>query len=221
MGTTGSASDGEATLTSTYATLSRLRSITHFTEAEISDANVNLFIPDADRAILRLATIEIYDEELKGGIDGSNTLFTTKHTPIADTDFDSDVDANDVVVNRVTYDDEQNPESTEVTVSLVNARDGIITLETAPTTLNCEVGVYIDYRYYKTKVDYDVITLAANYYLAHLCAMKIRTSKTERYTTAPYPAAGAFLVPKPSNTYWLDLAKETLSSMGKPTLVVT
>lgn len=221
MGTDGSASDGEATLTSTYATLSRLRAITHFTEAEISDSDVNLFIPDADRGILRLATIEVYDEELKGDIDGSNKIFTTKHTRIADTDFDSDVDGDDVVVNRVSYDDELNPESTEVTVSLVNPRDGIVTLETAPTTLNSEIGVHIDYRYYKSAVDYDIITLAANYYLAHLCEMKVRTSRTERYTEAPYPSAASFLVPKPSNTYWLDLAKETLSSMGKPTLVVT
>ncbi len=221
MGTTGGASDGEAALTSTYATLSRLRAITHFTEAEISDSDVNLFIPDADRGILRLATIEVYDEKLAGGIDGSNKIFTTAHTPIADTDFDADVDGNDVLVNRVSYDAEQNPESIAVTVSLVNSRDGIVTLETAPTTSNSELGLHIDYRYYKTAVDYDVLTLAANYYLAHLCEMKVRISRTERYTEAPYPLSASFLVPQPSNTYWLDLAKATLASMGRPTLVVT
>ena len=221
MGTTGGASDGEATLTSTYATLARLRSIAHFTEAEISDSDVNLFIPDADRGILRMATIEVYDEELDGDIDGSNMIFTTEHKPIADIDFDKDIDKDDVVVYLKDYDAEQNPVSAEAEVSDVNSRDGIVTLTTAPTTTNSEIGVFIDYRYYKTAVDYDVLTLAANYYLAHLCEMKVRTSRTERYTEAPYPSSASFLVPKPSNTYWLDLAKATLASMGKPTLVVT
>ena len=221
MATTGTASDGEKALTSTYATLARLRAITHFTEAEISDSDVNLFIPDADRGILRMATIEVYDEELEGDIDGSNTIFTTEHKPIADIDFDKDIDEDDVVVYLKDYDAEQNPVSAEAEVSDVNSRDGIVTLTTAPTTTDTEIGVFIDYRYYQTSVDFDVLTLAANYYLAHLCEMKVRTSRTERYTEAPYPSAGSFLVPKPSNTYWLDLAKATLASMGKPTLVVT
>jgi len=221
MGTTGSASDGAAALTSTYATLSRLRSITHFTEAEISDADINLFIPDADRGILRLATLEVYDEELAGDVDGSNTIFTTEYKPIADIDFDKDIDKDDVVVYLKDYDAEQNPVSAEAEVSDVNSRDGIVTLTTAPTTTDTEIGVFIDYRYYKKSVDFDVLTLAANYYLAHLCEMKVRISRTERYTQAPYPSSASFLVPKPSNTYWLDLAKATLDSMGKPTLVVT
>lgn len=206
MATTGTASDGEAVLTSTYSTLSRLRAITHFSKNEISDADVNLFIPDADRAIMRLATIEVYDEELEGDIDGSNTLFTTKHALIADIDFDDDVDGDDVVVNRVAYDDEENPESTEVTVSSVNARDGIITLSAAPTTTNAEVGVYADYRYYKEPVDYDVLKLAANYYLAHLCEMKIRTKRIESYGVkgASIPKAES------SQSRWLDLAHAQL-----------
>lgn len=216
MGTTGSASDGEAVLTSTYSTLSRLRSISHYSKNEISDSDVNLFIPDADRAIMRLATIEIYDEKLAGSIDGSNTLFTTQHTPIADIDFDSDVDADDVVVNRVAYDDEQNPESTEVTVSTVNARDGIITLSTAPTTTNAEVGVYADYRYYIKPVDYDVLTLAANYYLAYLCEMKIRTKRIEKYNVGAVSKVPEALS---AHSRWLSLAHAQLP-FAKPSMKV-
>ena len=206
MGTTGSASDGEAVLTSTYCTLARMRSITHFKEVEISDSDVNLFIPDADRAILRLATIEVYDEKLKGDIDGSNVLFTTEHKLIADIDFDADVDGDDVTVNRVAYDDEENPVSTEVTVSSVNARDGIITLSAAPTTVNAEVGVYADYRYYKKPVDYDILKLAANYYLAYLCEMKIRTKRIESYGVkgASVPKAES------AQSRWLALAYDQL-----------
>lgn len=215
MGTTGSASDGEAVLTSTYCTLARLRAITHFKTTAISDSDVNLFIPDADRAIMRLATIEVYDEKLKGDIDGVNTLFTSEHAPIADIDFDADVDGDDVTVNRVAYDSEENPESTEVTVSSVNARDGIITLSAAPTTVNAEVGIYADYRYYKRPVDYDVLKLAANYYLAHLCEIKVRTSEVEgsRGGISKLPMTDS------ARSRWLKLAYDQLP-FAKASVVV-
>lgn len=172
MSTSGGASDGEAASANTYATLAQLRIVTQFTEADISDADVNDLVGKADRAILRLATIEVYAEELEGGIDGSNKIFTTAHGKIADTDFDKDVDKADVTVYLVDYDDEQNEVATEAEVDTVNARDGIITLVTAPTTINAEAGIHIDYRYYKSKVDFDMLTLAANYYLAHLCEVR-------------------------------------------------
>jgi hypothetical protein len=172
MGTSGGASDGEAASANTYATLAQLRIITQFTAADISDADVNDLVSKADRAILRLATIEVYDEELEGAIDGVNKIFTTAHGQIADTDFDKDVDKDDITVYLVDYDAEGNEVATEAEVSEVNARDGIVTLVTAPNTVYAEVGVFIDYRYYKSTVDFDMLTLAANYYLAHLCEVR-------------------------------------------------
>ncbi len=198
-----------------YASLSKLRLLTHFTVAEISDADVSSLIPEADRAVLRLATIEVYDEKLEGDIDGSNTIFTTAHKPIADTDFDSDVDADDVTVYLVDYDSEMNPVHSSTEVASVNARDGIITLSEAPTTTNAEVGVFADYRYYKMPVDYDVLKLAANYYLAHLCEMKIRTERALQFTT-PQPSK---LPPVTSSkSRWLELALSQLP-FAKPSLI--
>jgi len=198
-----------------YASLSKLRLLTHFSTAEISDADVASLIPEADRAILRLATIEVYDEKLDGDIDGTNTIFTTKHKPIADTDFDSDVDADDVTVYLVDYDSEMNEVHSEATVSAVNARDGIITLASAPTTTDVRVGVFADYRYYKMPVDYDVLKLAANYYLAHLCEMKIRTERALQFTT---PEPGALPPLTSSKSRWLDLALSSLP-FAKPSLI--
>jgi len=198
-----------------YSSLSKLRLLTHFTTAEISDADVQSLMPEADRAILRLATVEVYDEKLSGDIDGSNTKFTTAHKPIADTDFDSDVDADDVTVYLVDYDEEMNEVHTETTVSSVNARDGIITLAEAPTTTNAEVGVFADYRYYKMPVDYDVLKLAANYYLAHLCEMKIRTERALQFTT---PEPGALPPLTSAKSRWLELALSQLP-FAKPLLL--
>jgi len=169
---TGGASDGVPSSANTYATLGQLRIITQFTEADISDSDVNDLVSKADNAILRLATIEVYDESLEGGIDGVNKIFITEYRQIADTDFDKDVDKDDVTVYLIDYDDEGNEVATETEIDTVNARDGIITLVTAPTTINAEAGVNIDYRYYKEEVDFDMLTLAANYYLAHLCEMR-------------------------------------------------
>lgn len=169
---TGGASDGVPSSANTYSTLAQLRIVSHFTEADISDADVNDLVSKADRAILRLATIEVHNEALVGGIDGENKIFSTEHRQIADTDFDKDVDKDDVTVYLIDYDDEGNEVATETEVDTVNARDGIITLATAPTTVNAEAGINIDYRYYNVEVNFDMLTLAANYYLAHLCEMR-------------------------------------------------
>lgn len=211
MGTTGGASDGAAAVTSTYATLAQLRLVSHFMKADISDSDVNSLIHDADRAILRLATNEVYNEELAGDIDGSNKIFTTMHKPIADIDFDKDVDKDDVTVYLVDYDSEQNPFATETEVDTVNARDGVVTLTTAPTTSNAEAGVYIDYRYYKGPVDYDMLTLAANYYLAHLCEMST--------PNLPRGVRGARSGPSAIRSRWISLALSQLS-FAKPSMKV-
>lgn len=209
MGTTGSSSDGEEAVATTYATLSQLRLVSHFTPADIADSDVNSLIADADRAILRFATIEVYDEKLTGDIDGSNKIFTTQHKPIADIDFDKDVDKDDVTVYLVDYDDEENPVSTETEVSTVNARDGIVTLTTAPTTSNAEVGVHIDYRYYKSLVDFDVLTLAANYYLAHLCEVSRRDM--------PQHILGSRIGPSAIHSRWISMVYACLP-FAKPSM---
>ena len=197
-----------------YASLAELRSVSHFSTAEISDVDVTALMAAADRAVLRLATIEVYNEKLSGSIDGSNVLFTSQHKPIADIDFDEDVDADDVTVYLVDHDSEQNEEHTETAVTSVNSRDGIITLTTAPTTTNAEIGLYADYRYYNMPVDYDLLKLAANYYLAHLCEMKIRSERMEHYPMSHEPD------PTERHSRWLALAQSTLT-FSKPSLVLS
>lgn len=199
-----------------YATLAKLRSVSHFSTAEISDTDVSALIADADRAVLRLATISFYDEKLSGAIDGVNVLFTTKYKPIADVDCDSSVTDADVTVYLVAYDSENNPVHTSTAVTTVNARDGIITLTTAPTTTNAEVGVHADYRGYQMSVDYDLLKLAANYYLAHLCEMKIRTDRAVNWD-----AGGAGQLPPivSAKSRWLALAHSALT-FSKPGLKI-
>ena len=221
MGTTGSASDGIGAAVTTYATLAQLRNVSHYSSADVPDPKVNSLISEADRAILCLATIEVYDESLKGDIDSSNKIFTTQHKPIADTDFDKDIDKDDVTVYLVDYDEEENPVSTETEVATVNARDGIITLSTAPTTTNAEVGVHIDYRYYKSPVDFDMLILAANYYLAYLCEMKIQGKQSEDFSLSDPESIRAFKGKILSaKSHWLSLALAQLH-FARPSMHIT
>jgi hypothetical protein len=220
MATSGGASDGEAASSDNYCSIPKLRTLTQYTESEISDADIEIMRNDADRGLLQMATVEIYDEELAGDVDGVNKIFTTEHAPIADITFNKAIEKEDVTVHLLDYDDEQNPDSTEAEVSQVNARDGIVTLVTAPTTTNAELGLRIDYRYYVTKVDFDKLELAANYYLAHLCEQKVRLSRGERYTEAPDSSRTKYLITDSSKTYWLSMAKQTIGLLGRPTLEV-
>lgn len=198
-----------------YATLAKFRTISHFSVSEISDADVESLIPEADRAVMRMATIEVVDERLRGDINGSNTLFTTAHKPMADIDasMNSVVDKDDVVVYLVDYDTENNPVHTDVSANLVNARDGIITLLVAPTTTNAEVGVYADYRYYPKKIDYDILSLAACYYLAHLAELKVRGKKEAEYVLQD-PTIRRPLVTLPDRTRWFAMVEQLLGLTG-------
>ena len=91
-----------------YATLILFRRVTHFTTSMIIDTDVTNLIAEADRAVIRLTTTEVYLEQLEGNIDGTNVDFKTACKPIADKDEDGTVDGNDVSVFYATYVDVPN-----------------------------------------------------------------------------------------------------------------
>lgn len=154
-----------------YANVGKFRHLTGFKEEHITNEEITLMIETADQATLSLSTTEVYDEKLTGNIDSSNTIFTTKHKPIADIDFDRKISENDVTVYLATKDDEDNRVSTETTVSSVASRDGRIILSSAPTSTTAKSGVFCDYRFYKnTTINFLLLEEAACYYLGFLAA---------------------------------------------------
>jgi len=85
------------------------------------------------------------------------------------------VDENDVSVFLATYDSQNrlnlgNP----VAVSAVSAREGRITLSSAPTTTTAVAGIFANYSHTLQNLNYNLLQNAANYMLAHLCSMIIR-----------------------------------------------
>jgi len=161
-----------------YATLALFRSLTPFSKECISDADVNTMIPLADRAIVQAVTVEAYMEKLSGTRNGTNKEFEVKHKPIADSDFDQDVDKDDVTVYFATYTDTYGQQNLDygsaVTVDSVEANNGLIFVNTAPTSTTAEAGVYGIYRWKKLgTTNYDDLVLASTYFLAYLASCKI------------------------------------------------
>ena len=174
-----------------YATTSLFRSLTHFTTSEVSDTDLTTLITYADKAIVRLTTTEVYLERLDGNIDDSNVDFKTKYSPLADTDASGTADKDDVSVYYATYDDTTHwiELGSAQTVTSIQADEGIITMETAPTNITAEAGVYAKYSYEsKTILDTSLRNQAACYYLAYLVANKITgdTPNLHMIEDAPY-----------------------------------
>lgn len=159
-----------------YATLSQFRSVTNFKSTDISDNEVNAMVADADRAIVRLTTTEVYLEQLTGNVDGTNVDFRTSHRPLADLDASGSVTADDVKIFYATFDSVTNWRElgSAQTVSAILDKEGIITMQTAPTNVTAEAGVFAIYRYEsRGDTNVEVYNLASTYFLAYMAANKL------------------------------------------------
>jgi len=195
-----------------YASLAQFRSVTNFTTSEIIDSEVTALIADADRAIVRLTTTEVYLERLDGNVDGSNVDFRTNHNPIADLDASGSVTADDVTVYYATFDSVTNWKElgSAQTVSSILDKEGIITMQTAPTNVTAEAGVWGIYRYdARGDTNIDVYKLASTYFLAYMVANKL-LGETPNYNTTAI-SIREDVVKKD----WLRLVYETLDLQDK------
>ena len=195
-----------------YSSLTQFRAVTNFTTSEISDTEVTALISDADRAVVRLTTTEVYLERLWGNVDGVNVDFRTRRAPIADTDADGNVDGDDVTVYYATFDSVTNYRElgSPQTVSSVQDKKGIITMQTAPTNVTAEGGVFSIYRYdSKGNTSIDIYKLASTYYLAYMAANKI-AGQTPEYSTTDISVRENV-----AKMDWLALCYETLDLQDK------
>ena len=140
----------------------------------ISDADVNDNLLSADREIRRKVLVHHYDEILQGNINGTNREFKVKHPPIADGDMDGDVDSSDVTAYTINNDAITGfRESTSIAVTSLVARDGIITLTTAPAADGTADNVTLDYFSISPRVIMDDVYRAASMMAAVFCLMQI------------------------------------------------
>lgn len=195
-----------------YSSLAQFRSVTNFTTSEILNDEVTALIADADRAVVRLTTTEVYLEQLEGNVDGVNVDFRTRFRPIADKDADGSVDGDDVSIFYATYDSVTNWRElgSAQTVTSIQDKEGIITMQTAPTNVTAEAGVFAIYRYDSAgQTSTDVYKLAACQYLGHLVSKKLQGQNIKNFSIEED------LREKISDTDWLGLCYETLGLQDK------
>ncbi len=160
-----------------WATIALARLLSGLSTEDISDADLTSLIPYADLKVKGCVFIGITDSELDGEIDGSNTEFRVSSWPIADYDASGTVDKDDLTVWSVKEDSTTGfEESTEITVSSVNARDGIVTLDTAPDSTTVDY-VVSDYHLTKRGIDSTKLEHLASLALSYLAFCNVAGTK--------------------------------------------
>lgn len=147
-------------------------------ENSISDKDFSQLLWHAYQIALKEAFIKHYDEEPKGNpdtgvwLDGSNKTFQVRHPPIADANGDGTVDGDDITA--IWVDEDYNVHS--LTASVVNAREGIITLEQTdgsaiPSTAK---KVRVDYYQEPPRWDSNIFEKAVTFLASHLAQMRLK-----------------------------------------------
>lgn len=192
-----------------YVTASDVRDYLNLDTADISDADLAKLISKADALVRKYITVYIEDEELldtdgsSATIDGSVSQYRVRHTPIADSNFDGVVDSSDVSVYG--WVDSSDPSSkTQLTVSSVDAFNGLITLSSAPSS--SYETLTITYRFHLARVDYTtLVPLASIYAVGYLYSVKNFDLLPTTYRMGENTVT--FSRGRPSDIYWSRFMK--------------
>jgi len=161
-----------------YCTAHDVRYATGLTIDEADDNTIEYYIDLADEEIINDITIKEINSELTGKIDGSNKKFYTKYKPIADINYDSTVNTLDVTVYG--WIDKDDPTTkTELSISSVYDSEGLIILETAPST-KYEI-ITADYSFYPNEIYFPLLRRACAYLAGYKFILKEYLLIPEKY----------------------------------------
>jgi len=147
-----------------YGDPSIVRRYAGLPKEKVTDEDLGFFIEQADTIVFEDVAIQELNEQMCGKLDGINSTFTTYHKFIADTDYDSQIDANEVTVYGWGKCGTLRTRDT-LTVSSINPLEGKIYLTSAPSsTYDC---ITIDYYYYRDKPVFHLLRKAANLWAAY------------------------------------------------------
>lgn len=195
-----------------WATIALARLLSGLSTTDISDADLTSLIPYADLKIKGCVFMSMADAELDGDINSSNKEFRVPSWPIADYDASGTVDADDLTLWSVKEDSTTGfEESTEITISSVNARDGIVTLDTAPDSTTVDY-VVSDYHLTKKGIGSTQLEHLASLALSYLAFCNVAGTKGS--TPESYSWDG-FRVTKGSSGDSLERRANTILSQYK------
>jgi len=132
---------------------------------DVTDQELEFYIDMAQKEIRDQISVYVFEEDLSGNVDGSNTTFTTKYSPIADSNFDLKVNASDIEIYK--WGDSSSFDTREtVSVSTLYWDRGMIILSEAPASTYDVVRC--NYYYYPRIFDLNrlkkITALLAGYY---------------------------------------------------------
>lgn len=167
-----------------YSNASDIRDkILNVTTDDAPDSLLNTYITQADEAILRDLTIRVRNEGLTGSMNGANCTFVTGNYPIADINFDKEVDTSDIAVYGWTIGGNE-ASKVALTVSSLNPESGLVYLATAPDA-ETYGNLTIDYSYYNNQIDWTLIEMASQIYAGYLFAAREISLQPARIQMGP------------------------------------
>jgi len=151
-----------------YTTVALVRKVIDVLVGEAGDTVIEDYIDIAQEMFLREITGEMIHEEMVDengyapSINGTNRLFYTAHKLIADTDFDTDVDGNDITVYLWP---DRDDESTIVTVSAtdissVTSHTGLVLFKSGKAPATTYEKITCTYRYYLSYPNWTLVSFA-------------------------------------------------------------
>ena len=190
-------------------------------ENSISDKDFSQLLWHAYQIALKEAFIKHYDEEPKGNpdtgvwLDGSNKTFQVRHPPIADVNGDGTVDGDDLV--GIYVDEDYNVHT--LVCDVVNAREGIITLEQSDGSAipNTAKKVRVDYYQQPDRWDEDIFRKAVIYLASHLAQMRLK--EPSKITIADLTSNRTLLEER--QTEFLDMYKRLMRRLSGGVFGVT
>ena len=190
-------------------------------ENSISDRDFSQLLWHAYQIALKEAFIKHYDEEPKGNpdtgvwLDGSNKTFQVRHPPIADVNGDGTVDGDDLV--GIYVDEDYNVHT--LVCDVVNAREGIITLEQSDGSAipNTAKKVRVDYYQQPDRWDEDIFRKAVIYLASHLAQMRLK--EPSKITIADLTSNRTLLEER--QTEFLDMYKRLMRRLSGGVFGVT
>lgn len=150
-----------------YSNATKVRDRTGFTEDEIDDRSLSILVDKAAKKVKNELNVKRTNVELE---QVDNGVYRLPNTPVADTNFDKQVDKTDLTIyNWIDKDDSSTKQ--ETTINFLDTQTGRIEIDDS----NAE-KVTADYSYYlgKTTPNWELIEEATSYLAGFLAVNKVR-----------------------------------------------